>query len=280
MEILPTDRRRRPASTCWPTGCAPARVVPLLADRDLSARGVEVDFFGGRTRMPAGPALLALRTGAPLYSASTVVRAGRALRGSWRVRCRCRSRQRAAGRAGPAADPADRGRLWRRASPGTRRTGTCCSGCGWTSRAPPPAAGPPRRRPRPPPIGLRRGASVRIGIVCPYSFDVPGGVQNHVRDLAETLIALGHDVSVLAPADEERRCRRTCRPAGRAVPVPYNGSVARLAFGPIFGGPGAAVAGRRATSTSCTCTSRSRRACRCWRCCRPGGRWWRRSTPR
>jgi KDO2-lipid IV(A) lauroyltransferase len=43
-------------------------VVPLLADRDLSARGVEVRFFGGRTRMPAGPALLAMRTGAPLYA--------------------------------------------------------------------------------------------------------------------------------------------------------------------------------------------------------------------
>ena len=45
-------------------------MVPLLADRDLSARGIEVEFFGGRTRMPAGPALLALRTGAPLFAVS------------------------------------------------------------------------------------------------------------------------------------------------------------------------------------------------------------------
>jgi lauroyl/myristoyl acyltransferase len=44
-------------------------LVCLLADRDLSRRGVEVSFFGGRTRMPAGPALLALRTGAPLLVA-------------------------------------------------------------------------------------------------------------------------------------------------------------------------------------------------------------------
>jgi KDO2-lipid IV(A) lauroyltransferase len=44
--------------------------VVLLADRDLSARGIPVDFFGGRTRMPGGPALLALRTGAPLLVAS------------------------------------------------------------------------------------------------------------------------------------------------------------------------------------------------------------------
>ena len=39
---------------------------------------------------------------------------------------------------------------------------------------------------------------MRIGIVCPYSFDVPGGVQFHVRDLAEHLIGLGHHVRVLA----------------------------------------------------------------------------------
>ncbi|HYE60350.1 MAG TPA: glycosyltransferase, partial [Phycisphaerales bacterium] len=46
-------------------------------------------------------------------------------------------------------------------------------------------------------------AHPRIGIVCPYSFDVPGGVQNHVRDLAEALLKLGHEVSVLAPADDD-----------------------------------------------------------------------------
>jgi phosphatidyl-myo-inositol alpha-mannosyltransferase len=72
---------------------------------------------------------------------------------------------------------------------------------------------------------------VRIGIVCPYSFEVPGGVQNHIRDLAEALIALGHDVSVLAPADEDAPHPPYVVPAGRAVPVRYNGSVARLSFG-------------------------------------------------
>jgi phosphatidylinositol alpha-mannosyltransferase len=74
---------------------------------------------------------------------------------------------------------------------------------------------------------------VRIGIVCPYSFDVPGGVQNHVRDLAETLIGLGHQVSVLGPADDDAALPPYVVSAGRAVPVPYNGSVARLAFGPL-----------------------------------------------
>ncbi|MEU7844391.1 glycosyltransferase family 4 protein [Micromonospora sp. NPDC049114] len=74
---------------------------------------------------------------------------------------------------------------------------------------------------------------MRIGIVCPYSFDVPGGVQNHVMDLAEALIVLGHEVSVLAPADEDSPLPAYVVSAGRAVPLPYNGSVARIAFGPV-----------------------------------------------
>ncbi|WP_042404574.1 glycosyltransferase family 4 protein [Streptacidiphilus carbonis] len=72
---------------------------------------------------------------------------------------------------------------------------------------------------------------MRIGIVCPYAWDVPGGVQFHVRDLAEHLIRLGHEVSVLAPADDDTPVPPYVVPAGRAVPVPYNGSVARLNFG-------------------------------------------------
>jgi phosphatidylinositol alpha-mannosyltransferase len=74
---------------------------------------------------------------------------------------------------------------------------------------------------------------VRIGIVSPYSFDVPGGVQNHIMDLSEALIGLGHEVSVLAPADEDADLPPYVVPAGRAVPLPYNGSVARIAFGPV-----------------------------------------------
>src|SRR6478735_3062115 len=72
---------------------------------------------------------------------------------------------------------------------------------------------------------------MKVGIVCPYSWDHPGGVQAHVRDLAETLIGLGHEVSVIAPADDDDALPPYVVPAGRAVPVPYNGSVARLTFG-------------------------------------------------
>lgn len=74
---------------------------------------------------------------------------------------------------------------------------------------------------------------MRIGIVCPYSFDVPGGVQFHVRDLAEYFLGQGHHASVLAPADEDTPLPDYVESVGRAVPVRYNGSVARLSFGPV-----------------------------------------------
>jgi phosphatidylinositol alpha-mannosyltransferase len=72
---------------------------------------------------------------------------------------------------------------------------------------------------------------VRVGLVCPYSWDVPGGVQEHIRGLAEALMDLGHEVSVISPAEDDAPLPPYVVPAGRAVPVPYNGSVARLAFG-------------------------------------------------
>ena len=72
---------------------------------------------------------------------------------------------------------------------------------------------------------------MRIGVVCPYSLGTPGGVQNHVRDLAEALLARGHQVSVLAPLDDDKAPPYVVS-AGHAVGVPYNGSVARVTFGP------------------------------------------------
>jgi KDO2-lipid IV(A) lauroyltransferase len=45
------------------------RLIALVADRDLSASGVDVNFFGFPARMPAGPALLAIKTGIPLVVA-------------------------------------------------------------------------------------------------------------------------------------------------------------------------------------------------------------------
>ena len=74
---------------------------------------------------------------------------------------------------------------------------------------------------------------MKVGLVCPYSFDIPGGVQGHVEDLARRLILLGHEVSVLAPGDDDGKFPDFVVPAGRSVGIPYNGSVARLSFGPV-----------------------------------------------
>lgn len=75
---------------------------------------------------------------------------------------------------------------------------------------------------------------MRIGMVCPYSFDVPGGVQAHVLQLAEVLRGYGHEVSVLVPASPAAQASLPdyVVSGGKAIPIPYNGSVARLRFGP------------------------------------------------
>ena len=73
---------------------------------------------------------------------------------------------------------------------------------------------------------------MRIGMVCPYSFDVHGGVQAHVLQLAEVMRERGHEVSVLAPSSPHVDLPDYVVSGGKAVPIPYNGSVARLRFGP------------------------------------------------
>ena len=71
-------------------------------------------------------------------------------------------------------------------------------------------------------------------MVCPYGWDTPGGVQIHMKELAEFLISQGHDVSLLAPVtDESAVVEPWVVPAGRPVPIPFNGAVARILFGPI-----------------------------------------------
>lgn len=77
MEILPLTGGAQPPLDVLTERVRGGAVVPLLADRDLSSRGVPVTFFGEPTRMPAGPALLAIRTGAPLLVASIWYEDGR-----------------------------------------------------------------------------------------------------------------------------------------------------------------------------------------------------------
>jgi phosphatidylinositol alpha-mannosyltransferase len=74
---------------------------------------------------------------------------------------------------------------------------------------------------------------VKVGLVCPYDWSAPGGVKQHVRDLANALIAEGHEVSVLAPAEDDSDLDSFVVSAGRPIAVPYNGSVARVNFGVV-----------------------------------------------
>jgi phosphatidylinositol alpha-mannosyltransferase len=73
----------------------------------------------------------------------------------------------------------------------------------------------------------------RIGIVCPYGWDTPGGVQAHVADLATYLISQGHHVEVLAPVTEDVELPPYLVNAGKPLAIPYNGAVARILFGPL-----------------------------------------------
>jgi phosphatidylinositol alpha-mannosyltransferase len=71
---------------------------------------------------------------------------------------------------------------------------------------------------------------VRIALVCPYAWDAPGGVQVHVRQLAGVLESRGHEVLVLAPARAASAVPPPVRVVGRAVAVPYGGTVAPICF--------------------------------------------------
>ena len=74
---------------------------------------------------------------------------------------------------------------------------------------------------------------LNIGIVCPYGWDAPGGVQAHIADLRSYLVAKGHKVSVLAPTADEDALPDWVVSAGKPLSIPYNGAVARVLFGPV-----------------------------------------------
>ena len=66
MEALPLDGR---VMGTLASRLREGKLVALVADRDLSRSGIDVKFFDGTARMPAGPALLAIRTGSDLVTA-------------------------------------------------------------------------------------------------------------------------------------------------------------------------------------------------------------------
>jgi phosphatidylinositol alpha-mannosyltransferase len=74
---------------------------------------------------------------------------------------------------------------------------------------------------------------MKIGFVSPYAWDVPGGVQAHIRDLAHYYQNQGHAVSVLAPATDEGLITESfVVPAGRPVAIPLTGQLLECFLAP------------------------------------------------
>ena len=69
---------------------------------------------------------------------------------------------------------------------------------------------------------------MRIGLVSPYDYATPGGVNQHVQHLARQLRALGHDVKELAPSSQRHLSAEDYERIGGVVPIPVNASVARI----------------------------------------------------
>src|ERR671913_1349272 len=79
--------------------------------------------------------------------------------------------------------------------------------------------------------GARGGRSLRIGLVCPYSLSIPGGVQAQVLGLARELRRQGHEARVLGPCDGPPP-EAFVTPLGDSLPTAANGSIAPLAPDP------------------------------------------------
>ena len=73
---------------------------------------------------------------------------------------------------------------------------------------------------------------MRVGLVCPYAWDTPGGVAAHINDLRAALLRQGHEAVVLAPADDEEALPDFVTSGGKPISIASNGSVAKINFGP------------------------------------------------
>jgi len=194
-------------------------LVCLVSDRDLKESGVEVEMFGQKARISA-VAALAVHTGAALMPTATWFDGedwGARIYDEIAVPDTGTRAEKIAAMSQALADRfteaiAEHPQDWHM----LQRVFT---------EDLDPARLPQIQVPAP------RSAAMKVGITCPYSWDVPGGVQSHIRDLAEALLDAGHEVSVISPADDDTPLPPYVTGAGRAVPVPYNGSVARLSFG-------------------------------------------------
>lgn len=76
---------------------------------------------------------------------------------------------------------------------------------------------------------------MKLAVVSPYSWAHPGGVNNHIEGLSRELARRGHEITIIAPDSGAAVPGTTFVTAGRSVPVPANGSIARLALLPYTG---------------------------------------------
>ena len=83
-----------------------------------------------------------------------------------------------------------------------------------------------------------RGVQVRIAVVSPYSWTVPGGVNNIIASMVCHLERLGHEVWIIGPAGTFTKRAKSLPPnfivAGRTIPVPSNGSIAHANVYPFM----------------------------------------------
>ncbi len=75
---------------------------------------------------------------------------------------------------------------------------------------------------------------MKIGLVSPYDWSYPGGVRDHVWQLANEFITMGHDVRIMAPASgpKGKLTEKYIYKMGRTTPIPINGSIARILLDP------------------------------------------------
>jgi phosphatidylinositol alpha-mannosyltransferase len=74
---------------------------------------------------------------------------------------------------------------------------------------------------------------LRIALVSPYDFGVPGGVNNHISHLATEFVRLGHEASILVPSsDRSSADARVINASSVIIPVPFAGSIAHVSLDP------------------------------------------------